>query len=96
MGFIKKYMIIHRHSVTSKLLKKLSKIPPFYDILLLSSIKGDFPQQGPRYTCDCISGPRLIPAFLWGHPAHIMRARGSAHIRKSGRCTTTPPWILGL
>ena len=43
---------------------------------ILSSIKGGFPQQGPRPTCecDCISGPRLIPAVSWGHPAHIMRA----------------------
>ena len=38
------------------------------------SIKGGFPQQGPRPTCNCISGPRLIPAVSWGHPAYIMRA----------------------
>ena len=40
----------------------------------LLSINGSFPQQGPRPTCDCISGPRLIPAVSWGYPAYIMRA----------------------
>ena len=43
-------------------------------MFFFSSIKGGFPQQGPRPAYDCISGPRLIPAVLWGHPAYIMRA----------------------
>ena len=62
----------------------------------LPSIKGGFPQQGPRPTCDCISGPRLIPAVSWGQPAYIMRALRHVGLPISGRCATTPPLILGL
>ena len=35
MSFIKSNMIILRHSITSKLLKKLPHVPPFYDIYKL-------------------------------------------------------------
>ena len=45
-------------------------------LLFLSSIKGDFPQQGLRPTCDCISGPRLIPA-VYG----VTRHTSCAHCR---------------
>ena len=38
--------------------KRLDKFFIFF--LLFSSIKDGFPQQGPRPTCDSISGPRLI------------------------------------
>ena len=62
--------------------------------LFFSIIKGGFPQQGPRATCDCISGPRLIPAVSWGHPAYIMRALRSAHIRKMRNHTTMNPGAL--
>ena len=60
------------------------------------SMKGDFPQQGPRPTCDCISGPRLIPAVSWDYPTYIMRALPHVGLSISGRCAITPPWILGL
>ena len=68
-----------------------------YDIFFrqLRVVNG-FPHQGARPTCDCISGPRLIPAVSWGHPAYIMRALPHVGLSISGRCATTPPWILGL
>ena len=58
--------------------------------IFFSSIKGGFPQLGPRPTCDCISGPRLIPAVSWCHPAYIMRALPHVCLPISERCATTP------
>ena len=67
--------------------------------MFFSSIKGGFQQQSPRPTCDCISGPRLIPAVLWSHPAYIMRALPHVglpyqEIRKMHNHTTMDPGPL--
>ena len=62
------------------------------------SIKGWFPTTGPRPAGDCISGPRKIPAVLWGHSTYIMRALPHVGLPISGRCASphhhgplTPP-----
>ena len=59
--------------------------------IFFSSIKDGFPQQSPRPACDCISGPRLIPAVPWGHPAYIMRALPHAGLPISGNQEDAQP-----
>ena len=68
-------------------------------IMFFYQLKGDFPQQGPRPTCGCISGQRRISAVSWGNPAYIMRALRHVGLPISGRCASLHhhgSWADGL
>ena len=69
-----------------KSLSNLLKTVFFSSKCNFHQLKGGFPQQVPRPTCDCISDLRRISAVSWGHPAYIMRALPHVGLPISGRC----------